>query len=307
MTTVGLCVPQLGAHVDRVVLRDFAQSAEALGFGSLWVQEHLFYPLRPRSGYSNIPGHPIPDPYRSTLAATETLSAVAAWTDRVLVGTSVLVAGYHRPVPLAQRLATVDLLSGGRLVAGFSVGWSDEEHELTGADPRTRGRRSQELIEALVACWGPDPVEFHGEFFDIPASVVRPKPVQRPRPLLLSGMRSVAGLARTVRQYDIWNPSRGTAAEVAATAAALAADRPEGLAPLQVYRRVFLQASVPTPSTEPPGLAGVVDEIRATRQHGLAAVVVEPNFWREIGSAADWVTVPARLAAACADAGVTLV
>ena len=306
MTTVGLCVPQLGAHVDRAVLRDFAQSAEALGFASLWVQEHLFYPLRPRSGYSNIPGQPIPEPYRSTLAATEALSAVAAWTERVLVGTSVLVAGYHRPVPIAQRLATVDVLSGGRLVAGFSVGWSDEEHELAGTDPRTRGRRSGELIEAILACWGPDPVEFHGEFFDIPAAEVRPKPVQSPRPLLLSGMRSAAGLARTVRQYDIWNPSRGTAAEVAAIAASLQVDRPVGLAPLQVHRRVFLEPSVPVPGVEPPGLAGVVAEIAATREHGLEAVMVEPNFWREIRSGEDWVAVPQRLATACAEAGVAL-
>src|SRR5947209_679570 len=97
MTTVGLCVPQLGANVDRHTLREFVTHAEALGFASLWVQERLFYPLHPRTGYSAIPGQPIPAAYQSALSATETLTAIACWTDRIDIGSSVLVAGYHRP------------------------------------------------------------------------------------------------------------------------------------------------------------------------------------------------------------------
>jgi alkanesulfonate monooxygenase SsuD/methylene tetrahydromethanopterin reductase-like flavin-dependent oxidoreductase (luciferase family) len=119
----------------------------------LWVQEHIFYPLHPVSGYSARPGLKVPDAYRSTLAALETLTAAAAWTTRPVVGTSILVAGLHRPVALAQQLSTIDLLSGGRLVAGFSVGWSDEEHQVMDVDPRSRGARCDELIDALVALY----------------------------------------------------------------------------------------------------------------------------------------------------------
>jgi alkanesulfonate monooxygenase SsuD/methylene tetrahydromethanopterin reductase-like flavin-dependent oxidoreductase (luciferase family) len=119
---VGLTLPQLGGHVTRDALRAFCERAEELGFGGLWVQEHLLFPRNPVSGYSARPGLAIPEPYRSVLGAIETLAAAAAWTTTPVLGTSVLVAGLHRPVQLAQRLATVDLLSDGRLVAGFSVG-----------------------------------------------------------------------------------------------------------------------------------------------------------------------------------------
>ncbi len=299
MTTVGLCLPQLGEHIDREVVQAFSQNAEELGFGGLWVQEHLFYPLNPRSGYAAIPGQQIPDPYRSTLAATETLMAAAAWTDRIEIGTSVLVAGYHRPLELAQRLATLDVLSGGRLVAGFSVGWSEEEHEQMDVDPHTRGRRCGELIEALIACWGPDPVGFNGEFFTIPESVVRPKPLQQPRPRLMSGMRSAAGLARTAAQFDIWNPSRGNAREIKATLNGMQSARSADADPLQVYQRVFLEPSVPDPRKPSHGIDGVVDMIAQACAAGFASVVVDANFWREISNPRDWIELPGRLHRAC--------
>ena len=92
------------------------------------------------------------------------------------------MAGYHRPVDLAQRISTLDILSGGRTVFGFSVGWSDEEHAQYDVDPRTRGRRADELIDAMKACWGPDPVSYEGDFFRIPVSDVRPKPAAAAAP-----------------------------------------------------------------------------------------------------------------------------
>ena len=107
---VGLSLPQLGGHVTRSVLRRFCERSEELGFDGLWVQQHLFYPHQPISGYSARPGLAIPERYRSILSPLETLAAAAAWTSEMTVGTSVLVAGYHRPVDLAQRLATIDLL-----------------------------------------------------------------------------------------------------------------------------------------------------------------------------------------------------
>ena len=83
---IGLCLPQLGGHVNRDGLRAFCEQAEELGYASLWVQEHIFYPLHPVSGYSARPGLKVPDAYRSTLAALETLTAAAAWTTRPVVG-----------------------------------------------------------------------------------------------------------------------------------------------------------------------------------------------------------------------------
>ncbi len=296
MTTVGLCLPQLGGNVDRDALRGFVESAEALGFASLWVQEHLFYPHEPASGYAARPGLAVPEAYRTTMSALETLTAAAAWSSSVEIGTSVLVAGYHRPVPLAQRLATIDVLSGGRLTVGFSVGWSDDEHEQAGTDPRTRGRRMDEMLDALEACWGPDPVVHEGEFFTIPASDVRPKPLQNPRPRLLSGMRSAAGLRRTAERFDIWNPASGTLEQILGIAGELGDRRAAGLAPLEVYWRVFTEPPVSVANLVPATVDSLVFDVSAARNAGLASVIVDANFDPTIASSAAWQDLPGRLA-----------
>jgi probable F420-dependent oxidoreductase len=296
MTTVGLCLPQLGGHVTRGALRGFVESAEELGFASLWVQEHLFFPHEPISGYSARPGLAIPEAYRTTLSALETLTAAAAWTSRVEVGTSVLVAGYHRPVQLAQRLATIDLLSEGRLTVGFSVGWSDDEHQQMDVDPRTRGRRLDEMLDALEACWGPDPVSFDGEFFTIPTSDVRPKPLQLPRPRLLSGMRSEAGLRRTAERFDIWNPASGTLEQILETAGRLQEQRPAGMAPLEVYWRLFVEPPVLVANLRTATVDDLVESVGRAKDAGIASVIVDANFEAAIDAPQAWADLPKRLA-----------
>lgn len=296
MTTVGLCLPQLGGHVDRFALRSCVQSAEELGFASVWVQEHLFFPHDPISGYSGRAGLAIPQAYRTTLSALETLTAAAAWSDTLGIGTSVLVAGYHRPVQLAQRLATLDLLSQGRLTVGFSVGWSDDEHQQMEVDPRTRGRRLDEMLDALEACWGPDPVEFSGEFFHIPLSDVRPKPVQRPRPKLLSGMRSPAGLRRTAERFDIWNPASGTLEQILEAAEQMQEHRPVNLPPLEVYWRLFVEPPVVVANLRTATVDNLVESVQRAKEAGLASVIVDANFDSTTDSPQAWAELPKRLA-----------
>ncbi|CAB4745133.1 MAG: TIGR03619 family F420-dependent LLM class oxidoreductase [Actinobacteria bacterium] len=296
MTRVGLSLPQLGGNVSRNVVRGFAERAEELGFGSLFVQQHLFYPLNPASGYSARPGLAVPDAYRSILQPMELLAAVAAWTSTITIGTSILVAGYHRPVDLAQRISTLDVLSGGRTVFGFSVGWSDEEHAQYDVDPRTRGRRADELIDALLACWGSDPVSHEGEFFSIPESDVRPKPVQRPHPPLMSGMRSAAGLRRTAEKFDVWNPASGTLDQHLATFAEIGAMRPSHLAPLTMCWNLFTHPPVEVANLRPLSVDELCEEVAAAAGAGVAAVSVDANFAPSILSEADWLAVPDRLA-----------
>lgn len=293
---VGLSLPQLGGQVTRSVLRRFCERSEELGFDGVWVQQHLFYPHQPISGYSARPGLAIPERYRSILSPLETLAAAAAWTSEMAVGTSVLVAGYHRPVDLAQRLATIDLLSEGRLIVGFSVGWSDDEHAQMDVDPRTRGVRCDELVDALNACWGPDPVSFSGRFFEIPEADVRPKPVQRPRPKLMSGMRSEAGLRRTAERFDIWNPASGTLEQHLETYARLGAMRPPGLSPLELYWYLFVQPPVEVANLRTLTIDELTEHVADARAAGVDAVMVDANFWSEIDSAERWAAVPDRLA-----------
>jgi probable F420-dependent oxidoreductase len=295
-TRVGLSLPQLGPHVDARAVRGFAERAEELGFGSLFVQQHLFYPHEVESGYSARPGLAVPEAYRSILQPLELLAAVAAWTSEITIGTSILVAGYHRPVDLAQRITTLDILSGGRTVFGFSVGWSDEEHAQYDVDPRTRGRRVDELIDALKACWGPDPVSFTGEFFTIPASDVRPKPLQRPHPPLMSGMRSEAGLRRTAEKFDVWNPASGTLEQHLGTFARLQDMRPPDLAPLTMCWNLFTHPPVEVANLRPLSVDELCTEVAAAAAAGVAAVSIDANFDPAIGSVDDWLAVPARLA-----------
>lgn len=293
---VGLTLPQLGPHVSRRAVRAFCERSEAVGFASLWVQEHLFFALEPQAPYAARQGMPVPDAYRTTWSPLELLSAAAAWTERAVLGTGILVGGYHRPVELAQRIATLDHLSAGRVVLGLSVGWSKDEHDQMDVEFATRGRRMDELVQALLACWGPDPVQFDGEFFHIPPSIVRPKPRTSPHPPLLSGMRSPAGLRRTAAMFDIWNPASGTLDQIAATRAEIDAVRPAGREPIRVVQRIFTE-----PPFQGPGLSAMTVEqmcaaVRAARGAGVDHVVVDTGFTTQVASEQDWAELPDRLA-----------
>ncbi len=296
MTGVGLTLPQLGPHVTRDAVRGFCESAEALGFTSLWVQEHLFFALHPQAPYAARPGMPVPEAYRTTMAATELLTAAAAWTERPLLGTGILVGGYHRPVELAQRLAAIDILSNGRLIAGLSVGWSKDEHDQMDVEFTTRGRRMDELVAALNACWGPDPVNFDGEFFHIHDAIVSPKPLQQPRPRLLSGMRSGPGLRRTAAQFDIFNPASGSVEQILETAAAIDAMRSPEQGPIEVMQRIFTEPPFVVAGLGPLTIDAMQASVAAARDAGFSEVIIDTAFTTEVASPADWIAFPERLA-----------
>jgi len=293
VTGVGLCLPQLGEHASAEAVRGFAERAEELGYTSLWVQDHFMWPLELERGFSGVPDRPMPDPYKSVLGPTELLAAVAAWTTALKLGTSILVAGYHWPVQLAQRLATIDVISGGRLIVGLGLGWNAEEHTASGTDIRTRGARMDDFLPALLACWGEDPVSHDGPIFQIPESLIQPKPVQRPHPPLISGMRSKAGVARMIEHYDGWNPAGIPASMAAEQVESMNARRAEGMDPLTVFLRLFAQ--VPGAPEAPADPIGIMAEEAATAAAvGLDEVIIEVSYWDEIRSPRDWLAIPDR-------------
>lgn len=285
MTAIGLALPQLGPVVDAGLVKDFVQKAESMGFGTLWVQDHFLYALTQSGEYGGSAARQ-PDAYRSVWAPTELLAAVAVWTSTVELGTSILVGGNHWPAQLANRLATVDALGDGRLsVIGLSVGWSVEEHRAVGVDPRTRGKRMDDFVPALMACWGDDPVEYRGSFFDIGPAVMQPKPKRIPR--LMSGMYSEAGLARTARDFDLWNPGSISVENVVSTLDSMNSSRPEGKDPLGAVYRLAQQSTSGKRMTVPEMCVRVEECVDA----GLDGVIVETNFCSEIDSPASWMKI----------------
>jgi probable F420-dependent oxidoreductase len=203
---LGIALPQFGKHASPEAIVEIAQAAERLGYASVWVQERLLRPLQPITPYAGMVGQPIPEPYRTVYDPIETLTYVAAKTERIKLGTSVIDALFHVPVVLGRRLASLDRLSHGRLIVGLGQGWSEDEFLTANVPPSRRGAGFDEFIAALRAVWGPDPVEFKGRFYQIPKAEINPKPVQPGGPPLLAGAFAPAAIARAARMGVGFNP-----------------------------------------------------------------------------------------------------
>jgi len=196
----------MGAAASPATIVRSAQAAEALDYDSLWVAERLLYPLNPRTPYPATPDGSLPDFYKDVFEPVETLTFVAAHTTKIRLGTSVLNMPFHNPAMLARRLATLDVLSGGRLNVGLGQGWSQDEYLAAGAPTSGLASRADEFVAVLRAMWGPDPVEHQGPRFQVAPSIVRPKPVQQPVPIFMAAYAPSA-LARVAAIADGWLPT----------------------------------------------------------------------------------------------------
>lgn len=204
---LGFSLPQLGRQAIPENLIKVAEHAETLGYDSVWVLERLLYPINPREPYPASADGKLPETYQHVLDPIETLAFVAANTNKVRLGTSVLVLPYHNPVILARRIATLDVLSHGRAEIGVGVGWSTDEFEAAGVPFERRGARSDEFLHLMIALWTEDPVSFKGEFFSVPESKIGPKPVQRPHPPIYIAGYGKFTLERAVKYGTGWNPA----------------------------------------------------------------------------------------------------
>ncbi len=203
---LGFVLPHIGPLASPAAIIAAARHAEILGYDSLWVTERLLYPLAPRTPYPAVPDGVLPEAYRYVLDPLGTLTFAAAHTERIALGTSVLDIPYYNPVLLARSLAGLDILSGGRLRVGLGLGWSEDKFEAVGASLAARGRRADEFLRVLKAAWSDDPVEFSGEFYRVPRSIIGAKPVQRPGPPIYLAAFAPGSLRRTAMLADGWNP-----------------------------------------------------------------------------------------------------
>jgi probable F420-dependent oxidoreductase len=263
----GCVLPTLGPLGGPEALIRTAQRAEALDYHSIWVADRLLYPVAPRTPYPATPDGSLPAYFKRCMDPVEALTFVAGHTRRITLGTSVLNMPFYNPVVLARRLATLDVLSGGRLRVGFGQAWSADELEAVGADPKARASRADEFIRALKAMWGPDPVEFRGQHFRVARSIVGLKPAQRPHPsIYLAGFVAPA-LRRAATVADGWLPSTLPIAAVAQMVPQLQAfAREAGRDPgrLEVIYMAGAQlTSAPLDDATRGALCGSVQEIRA--------------------------------------------
>ncbi len=181
-----------------------AIEADRLGFESLWLPEHLIFPLDMAG--SPYPGadHPPISPETPLFDPFGMLSYLAAKTTSIRLGTNVYLLGLRHPFVAARAIQTLDWVSGGRAEVGVGAGWLRSEWTAAGLDPRTRGRRLDEAIEICKRLFREETIEHHGEFYDFEPVRFEPKPVQRPHPPIHVGGESDAALRRAARVGDGW-------------------------------------------------------------------------------------------------------
>ena len=194
---------------DRAMRPDrLAVELERRGYESLWVAEHTHIPLSRKSPYPG--GGELPEMYTRTMDPFVALTAAAVATTTLRVGTGICLVNQHHPINAAKQAASVDHLSGGRLLFGVGVGWNTDEMEHHGVAPSKRRSTARERVLAIRELWTAEEAEFHGEYVDFSPSLAYPKPVSSPHPPILMGGAGGPVTFRHVVEYcDGWIPIHG--------------------------------------------------------------------------------------------------
>ena len=206
--TFGCSLPSRGAMASPDNMKRLAQRAEDLSFDHVWVSDHIVIPHQVDSFYPYAADGVAPfqrdNTYFEPLAA---LNFLAGCTSRVKLGTHVLILPYRNPVLTAKILATLDVLSGGRLILGAGVGWMEEEFQAMGLDTYAqRGEVTDEYIQIFKELWTSDNPVFHGKHYDIEGLGFLPKPIQQPHPPIWIGGHTNPAIRRAAKLGDGWMP-----------------------------------------------------------------------------------------------------
>jgi probable F420-dependent oxidoreductase len=207
---VGVILPSAGPKCSPENIVTVARWAEELGYGSLWLTDHValplscesFYPYRSHGRWDYPPETPWLDPLLA-------LSWAGAVAPSLKLGTSVLVAPLRHPVLLAKQVASLDYLSGGRAILGIGAGWMAEEFRTMGVSYEDRGRRLDEMVAVMRACWSGETVEHSGAHYELGGFKMYPRPAQGQIPIIWGG-HSDAAIRRVARLGDGWHPTQIT-------------------------------------------------------------------------------------------------
>jgi probable F420-dependent oxidoreductase len=251
---LGIHLPHIGRKAGPVSIRRIAEQSEALGFADVWVSEHIIVP----KGGAYPPSPNFWDPVL-------TLTWAAAYTQRVRLGTSVLVLPMRHPLPLAKELATLQNLSRGRLILGAGVGWLEAEFNALGVPFKERGRRMDEGIALMRAVWTQDPVTFPAKWIPAIVNEMRTQPQPEvPIPIWIGG-GSDAAIARALR-HEGWHGSRVAADQAKGFVKRIRDVRPEPS--FTISLRIGCDAT---------SVDGLRDTLAAYSEAGVQHVLVAPE------------------------------
>ena len=191
---------------------ELVREVEDRGFESFWVPEHTHIPVSRRTPYPA--GGELPEMYRRTLDPFVALTIAAEHSSRLLLGFGIVLIVERDPITTAKAVASLDFVSGGRVLFGVGGGWNLEEMENHGTDPKERWRLMRERVLAMREIWTKEEAEFHGEFVDFDPIWSWPKPVQSPLPVYIGG-NTEHTLKRVITYGDGWIPNAGRSRLVA--------------------------------------------------------------------------------------------
>ena len=196
---LGICIPHYGRPIEVERMLAVARHAEESGLDSVWVTDHVIVPRNVDVIYRE-----------DMLDPMAVLPWLAGVTERVALGTSVVILPYRSPIPLAKLLASVDVLSGGRLIVGAAIGWMEGEFSALNVPFKERVSRSEEALTLMRALWTQDRPELETSRHRLSGVQVSPMPLQKPRPPIWIGGGSEGAFRRVARLGDGWHATAAT-------------------------------------------------------------------------------------------------
>ena len=283
----GYHLPVWGPAATRETLITLARHVEAMGFDSVWASDHVVVPFEIRSKYPyNATGEFPLAPTTNFLEPLTVLSLVAGVTERLRLGTTVLVLPHRHPVLAAKMLATLDHLAPGRVILGAGVGWMREEIELLGAPYDQRGAWTDEAIRIMRACWKDERVSYHGRFFSFPDVGFAPKPARGTIPIWIGG-HTPRAMRRVAELGEGWHAAFASPDVMQKGLVELkAACEKVGRDPAGITLSVRVGLAAKRPAAE------VLDELKRLRDVGVSHVIVETR----VASTADMTQLLDRFA-----------
>ncbi len=276
--------PQTGALATVDAVSTIATYAEERGLDGIWVVDRLLDPVAPRDPYPATADGVLSPQFERVLDPLQVLAFAAARTSRISLGTGVLVVPWYNPVTLGRSLATLDVLSEGRLQVGLGVGWSRDEHQAAGAPENPDGSRTDEFVDVLRQVWTDDVVSYAGAHYTVPASRIGLAPVQRPHPPLLFAAYAPGALRRIARVGDGWMPA-GLPLEAMTAMWSMVLEMAAGFGRDPDDLRLVVRGTIGSTErlgSDRPMFCGdasqIADDVRRCQEIGASEVILDAQF-----------------------------